>query len=368
MLPFTQVGLSGDVLTINGMQFGSNPSQIMVKIGAVICPVITANDSYITCTVGSNPVGRYDVTVGIIGVGLASGKGSFVYRLVTSSISPIAGSVGGGEAIHITGSGFNPFGPLDQIGASQYWNNFTIQPNVTIAVPQAQSILNSSVALPMYVLVGQELCAISVATYTSITCYIRAFPHQPGLANVTVVVGDQQATAPVPFQFSFDHTPTVSQVQPAQGSVLGGTSVTISGANLFGDVQVRIGSSMCAVVNVSEGKVSCLTAPLAPGIYPIFVSVNDSGLAVPDNASVASPLTFKYLLEINGVSPPLSSVLGGQLVSIGGRGFGTGANTVVTVGGRPCNVVSVTSDEIHCTTPTSVSTHVINFLPSQAGK
>ena len=376
VFPFTQVGLSGDTLAIHGTQFGSNPSQIMVQIGSASCPVITANNSYITCTVGSNPAGMYNVIVSVNGVGLAQGKGSFVYRLVASSISPMSGSVGGGEAIHITGSSFNPFGPLNLMNAYQYWNNITIQystmpivPNNTNTAPQTQAITSGNTTLPMFVLIGQELCAISEATNTDITCYVKAVPHQPGLVNVTVVIGTQQATVPISFEFSISRTPMISQVQPTQGSVLGGTNVTISGSNLLGNVQVSIGGSSCTVVSVSEDQISCLTAPLPPGLYPILVSVNDSGIAVLENATAASPFAvYQYQLEINRVSPQLSSVLGGQLVAIEGQGFGSISNTVVTIGGQMCSVVSVTWNKIDCITPTSAVAHNINYLPNQAGK
>jgi len=47
--------------------------------------------------------------------------------------------------------------------------------------------------------------------------------------------------------YSDDVTPTITEISPRYGSVLGGTTVTLSGSNLSGDATVTFDDRVCEV-------------------------------------------------------------------------------------------------------------------------
>ena len=56
-----------------------------------------------------------------------------------------------------------------------------------------------------------------------------------------------------------------------------------------------------------------------------------------------------------------SSLFGGQALSITGIGFGENVTGVgVSIGSHPCDVVSVSNEEVVCVTPSATATHLIN--------
>ena len=55
------------------------------------------------------------------------------------------------------------------------------------------------------------------------------------------------------------------------------------------------------------------------------------------------------------------SLFGGQVLSFTGSGFGENPDLIgVSLGSRPCDVVSVEDDEIVCVTSPATDTHQVN--------
>jgi hypothetical protein len=132
--------------------------------------------------------------------------------------------------------------------------------------------------------------------------------------------------------------PTVASIAPPNGSIDGGTAVTISGANFQPTAKVTFGAADAASVSVTSSTTIVATTPArsSPGTVPVVVT-NGDGQTVSFNS-------FTYTLpppSINAVSPATGPTSGGTLVTINGNGFVKGAT--VTVGGRSAGEINVVS-------------------------
>jgi formylglycine-generating enzyme required for sulfatase activity len=134
--------------------------------------------------------------------------------------------------------------------------------------------------------------------------------------------------------------PKVSAINPASGSVAGGTSVTITGSNFTGVTGVTIGGNAATGVSVVNATtLTAITPPGTVGSASVVVTTPYGGIA-------ANPL-FAYFDPIgppavSAINPASGSMAGGTSVMITGMNF-TGV-TAVTIGGNAAASVSVVND------------------------
>lgn len=145
--------------------------------------------------------------------------------------------------------------------------------------------------------------------------------------------------------------PTLDAVSPTAGSILGGTSITITGANLLSDSTVAIDGQAATAVMVdgSGTSLSCLTpAGASPGAKDVTVSTSGG------TASLAGAFTYFPPPTVTSVVDDRGSTSGGLGVTVHGTGFvvnAAGTNTV-RFGDTPATAVVVVDDlTITCTTP-----------------
>jgi formylglycine-generating enzyme required for sulfatase activity len=137
---------------------------------------------------------------------------------------------------------------------------------------------------------------------------------------------------------------TITSVTPLQGSILGGTQITINGTNLTGTTAVKIGGVDCTNLQVfSPTLVKAVTPAGSAGEVPLSV--------ITAAGTLFSPTPFTYVqLSISSVSPNQGIFSGGTAITITGT-FLNGA-TSVKVGGVPAtNVVAVDSTTVTAVTP-----------------
>ena len=137
---------------------------------------------------------------------------------------------------------------------------------------------------------------------------------------------------------------TITSVAPLQGSILGGTQITINGTNLTGTTAVKIGGVDCTSLQVfSPTLVKAVTPAGSAGEVPLSVTTAAGTLF--------SPAPFTYVqLSIASVSPNQGVYSGGTSITITGS-FLNGA-TSVKVGGVPAtDVVAVNSTTVTAVTP-----------------
>ena len=137
---------------------------------------------------------------------------------------------------------------------------------------------------------------------------------------------------------------TISSVTPLQGSILGGTQITINGTNLAGTTAVKIGGVDCTNLQV-------LSPTLVKAVTPAGTAGEFALTVITAAGTLFSPAPFTYVqLSISSVSPNQGIYSGGTAITITGS-FLNGA-TSVKVGGVPAtNVVAVNSTTVTAVTP-----------------
>ena len=135
--------------------------------------------------------------------------------------------------------------------------------------------------------------------------------------------------------FTYATPPTVTKVEPAEGTTLGGASVTIKGTGFVKTPTVTIGKAATSVVWVSETELTAKTAAGTAGKDEVVVT-NPGAVASTGGAEY----TYVTPPTVTSVTPAQGTTLGGSaIVKIKGTGFveeakvkiGTGEATGVTV-------------------------------------
>ena len=136
----------------------------------------------------------------------------------------------------------------------------------------------------------------------------------------------------------------ITSVTPLQGSVLGGTQITINGTSLSGTTAVKIGGVDCTNLQV-------LSPTVVKAVTPAGAAGEASISVITAAGTLFSPAPFTYVqLSISSVSPNQGIYSGGTAITITGS-FLNGA-TSVKVGGVPAtDVVAVNSTTVTAVTP-----------------
>jgi hypothetical protein len=116
--------------------------------------------------------------------------------------------------------------------------------------------------------------------------------------------------------------PTVTRVEPNQGSAAGGTSVTITGTNLTGSTAVKFGSTNATSFTVNSETSITAVAPAGTGTVDVTVTTPSGGTSGTSEAD-----RFTYGPSVAKVEPNHGSPGGGTTVMITGTGF-SGASAV----------------------------------------
>ena len=136
----------------------------------------------------------------------------------------------------------------------------------------------------------------------------------------------------------------ITSVTPLQGSILGGTQITINGTSLSGTTAVKVGGVACTNLQVlSPTVVKAITPAGAAGEASIGV-VSAAG-------TILAPTPFTYVqLSISSVSPNQGIYSGGTAITITGS-FLNGASSVKVGGVSATDVVAVNSTTVTAVTP-----------------
>jgi len=139
--------------------------------------------------------------------------------------------------------------------------------------------------------------------------------------------------------------PFIASVAPAQGTIIGGTPITILGAYFTGATSVSIGGALATnMVVVSSTTITAVTPAHAAGSVSITITTPNRASTFQNAFSYASS-------SILSVVPNMGWVGGGTQITISGNYLG-GA-TSVTIGGAPAtNLIVVSPTTITAVTPT----------------
>ena len=140
--------------------------------------------------------------------------------------------------------------------------------------------------------------------------------------------------------------PVVLSVEPAEGMAQGGDVVTIRGDNFHPAATVTFGDFEAAeVFYINEQFVNATTPEANPGLATVRVANPDGG-----EGELVDAFLFFDELEVHSVDPAVGTPLGGEPVTVTGRGFEPGV--AVLIGDRLALDVEVQSGgQLTATTP-----------------
>ncbi len=384
----------GTAVTLTGTGFTGATDLVL---GGDSLPFTVVSDTEITFTTPAHPAGLVDISVTLPGLD-ATAPDSFAFLLdgvaTVDAVTPDEGPTSGGTTVTITGTA------LESVTAVA----FDGIPATIVGTPTAGSVTVTSPAHPAPGPVTLTITNESgdsllpggftyLADGTGVTVGSLTPAEVPTAGNVTVTldgtgftgatgitVGGQPATdvvvaadgtsitftvpatetagaAPVVIQFPLGDAPageltyvapSVDTIDPAEGPVSGGTTVTLTGTGLERATGVTFaGAAATDLTVVGPGVISVTTPAGAAGAVDVVVELPGADATLTDG--------FTYLVDgsdadVADVDPDTLPTAGGT-VTITGTGL-TGA-TEVTVGGIALTGLTVSDTAVSGTLPAS---------------
>jgi hypothetical protein len=379
----------GTAVTIAGTGFTT--SSVINFGGSASSGVTVTSSTSITATAPAGSSGTVDVTVSTGGGTSATGAADhFTYTAppTVSGVSPSAGPTAGGTSVTVTGTGFTgatavDFGSApasftvtsdtsltatDPAGAAGTVNvtvtnatgtsatsstdqfSYLAPPSVTSISPSAGplgggtsvTITGTHFAAATSVAFGASTA--SGFTVISDTQIDATSPAGTGLEGVTVT---SPGGTSAPINFDFVAAPTITEVAPDAGPLLGGTTTTITGTGFTDAFALDFGGVAASGFTVISSTEITAVAPAGAGT--VDVSVTTPGGTSATNVSDE----FSYLAAptVTGLTPASGPTGGGTTVTVTGTGFTTA--TAVEIGGTSASFVVVGDTELVVITPAS---------------
>ena len=244
-------GQAGDIVVIDGQLLSSNAS---VSIGGIPCNITSGSDTAISCILGPNFVGDYNVEVSVPSLGSADGALSFHYDLEVDSLSPNEGSFAGYNTLTLSGVGFDP--------------------------------------TATFITICNESCFYSndQPTLNSISCIVPSLSHllleSVNTLNCSVLITSASSTAMTYYTLKRDLTPIVISINRTRGGTAGGSLVYINGTGFTGSgsINVSIAETKCSVREYTDTYIVCETGASGYTVKAsVMVYVEGKGFAVSNS-------------------------------------------------------------------------------------
>ena len=338
---------------------------------------------------------------------IAQPADQFTYEQLPSvtTISPLAGPLGGGTALTITGTGFTAatavsFGTAaaesftvassTQIGATSALVTAAATVDVTVSTPNGTSARSavdqfayeatpSVTALsPMAGLAGggsavtitgtgfsaasavmfgttNAASSYSVASSSEITAISPAGTAGTVDVTVTTPVGTS-AISPPADQYTYEDVPTVDLVSPVAGPTLGSTLVSISGTDFTDATSVQFGAAAAGGFTVVSPTSMTATSPgTSPGGTAGTVDITVTTPIGTSATTAADQFAYEAVPSVTSVSPLAGLASGGASVTITGTNFTD--VTGVSFGSTAATAYAVTSGtSVTATSPAGAGT------------
>ncbi len=298
----------GAVVAITGSNLSGATA---VTFNGVAATSFTVNSaSSITATTPPGLTGLRSVVVTTPG---GSGNSLFRYEAIVTSVTPATGSVDGGTAITVTGSGFT--GVLDMY----------------VDMPDQSS---PGGVTSFTVVNDTTITGVTAATPAGTRVLVFRVPYLPNADSIQVTSA----------QFTHVPTPQIFSVSPNAGPVAGGTTVTLNGDALTGATAVTFGGVAASAFTVNSANSITATAPAGSAGAVDIIVTTPGGSATESNG-----YTYLAAPTLASISPNAGSPAGGQSVTLTGTNL-TGASAV-TFDGATAAFSVVNDTTITATTP-----------------
>jgi hypothetical protein len=252
-----------------------------------------------------------------------------------TSISPVAGSTAGGSAITITGRNLTSASTV----------RFNVTQATIVGTPTATSV---TVTLPAAN--GSATGPVNV----NVTTWVM--PYGAAASSDTTDAAGSNA-------FNYGSGPTLISITPASGSIVGGTLVTLKGANLANATSVTFGGLPATNFTRFDAGTQ-ITANTPQGtagvVYPLILTPAGS----VTNVSVG--YTYYGQPVITSISPPSGPITSGNFVTITGTSF-VGATQVTFDGTQATNFTLVDSTKITANAPAHTPGEVDVIIAATGG-
>jgi hypothetical protein len=385
----------GNSVTILGTNF---TSAYAVTFGATLATSVVFNSATSLTAIVPPGTGTVDVVVTTLGGSSPTGSADqFTYLgpPVITSVLPDSGPASGGTRFTVFGSGFDGLyslyvgsvpatnvtivsptevmgttpagtGTADVvIGAQGGVSQTTAADQFTyIAAPRVTSISPSrgpTSGGTTVTITGSNLSGAtavnfgaSVATIISVDSASQVTATAPAGSSGTVDVRVTSAGGTSPTvggdQFTYVPAPLLGVISPNSGPSVGGTAVTIAGADLSGATSVTFGGVPATIVADTPAIVS-VVSPAGTGTVDIRITTAGGTSDIVEN----DQFTYIALPGINSVSPNRGPEAGGTSVTITGGGF-TGASEVKFGAADAASITVNSASSITATTPPGTGT------------
>jgi hypothetical protein len=299
----------GNAVVLSGQNFTGAES---VEFGTTPATSFTVNSAtQIEATAPPHSPGTVDVHVKTPSgesVNLESDDYTFLAQPAVSAISPSKGPLAGGNQVVITGSEFT--------GAEE-------------------------------VKFGSTTASFTVESGTQIKATAPACPE--GTVHVTVIgPGGASTTSPAD-EYTCQGVPTVSSISPSEGPLVGGITVTITGAHLEGAEEVKFGSTAVTITEDTATQIKA-TAP-ACSAGALHVTVTTPGGT--SSTSAADEYTCVTAPTVTSVSPTKGPLGGGETVTITGTDLAEAS--AVHFGPEAATITEDTATQVKVTVPSCVA-------------
>ena len=331
VVPSSGSAAGGDSVTILGS--GLNASTEL-DFGSTIVTTTYVNDTTLTVTTPAvQTIGSVDVTAtnrlfdGVINV--TGGAGGF-QAASPGTISPTDGKQ---TATLANGFTYTAGAPTVSDVSPLY---STTAGGATLTITGTNFFANSTVTID-----GVDV----PVTYVNSTTLTTVTPaHAAGTVGVVVHNADGKATAAT--DLIYDESPTVTGILPAQGSTLGGDTITISGAHFMPDATVTLDGVAATSVNyVNATTLTAVTPVHAQGAVSVVVTNTDdiSGTLAAGYTYMNPPPT------VSSFAPQAGKMQGGDTVTFTGSGFDD--TLTAYFGGVAATTLSATSTTLRVQIP-----------------
>ena len=265
-----------------------------------------------------------------------------------TSITAISPDVGSGRSVDISVT--NSFGVSDNTPADNF--TYLVAPVITLLSPSTGPTAGGNeVAIHGANFVGVSSIMFGDATVTayvvgSSTLITATAPaHLAGDVTVQVTAGGGTSSQALPAaRYTYGVAPTLRAVEPRSGPVVGGNTVTITGAHLSGATGVSFGAQAGQILTAADGTITAVVPaqPVGSGQLPRDEAVAVSVVTPVGTATL--PAGYMYLLPptLTHVDPEAGPHGGGQTVTI--AGYHLFQLSEVTFGGQDATVVSTAAD------------------------